>query len=466
MPVGPGVAIAECWGKHRRRNRSYHQPRQVPGRPLQPSSAALRFLSTREGSNSWARDPQFLAAAKSGDFIAVRPRTLEIAPVLSCDLRCHRCSYWRPRQAVRAPRVPLGQFAVPNGTTVATCDTVELVLRRAAAAGIEGVVWTGGGEPTLWDPLPSAIAKAFELGMENGLYTNGTQLGCHAVLVEALLELPLLFIRVSLNAVTPVIARRFAGATPAHVDAQILGLRRLLIGRAQRQGRTAPLPAIQISVIVDAVNIEDLPQISDAVVSLYRECAGGVCGPDDYFLVRPLTVHSGSEYSLDDHGEALIRQILAVVGQKGSHARKITDAGLRLCLGFGLDQLDRGEVGNYPEIRRREYAGRDKCLSNGYFLTVGPDATVYLCCDRNCDRNWAIGNLKHESVEQIWNGAKRVALLEHVNCQRCGPLVCEATCRVPRLNRIFEAIRRGELTPADIEAIAQVAQHERRLLLS
>ncbi len=439
-----------------------------PQSPAEPgiSPGTLRFLSTRIGGNSWALSSGVFEAATTGDWSGVRPVTLELAPVLDCNFHCHGCSYQCPRQASRASRVPLGEFAVANGSTVATYDTVDMVLQRACDAGVLGVIWTGGGEPTVWRPLPKAIALADALGLDNGLYTNGAQLGCHPYLVDALLNLPLIFIRVSLNAVTTGVAEQFAGATRAHVAAQMRGLRALLKGRAQRQGRPTPLPSIQVSVIVDALNIGDLTEVCETVIRIYLESCEGVHGPDDYFLVRPLTVHSGSEYSLDDHGDLLIRRILDVVGQDGNYTTRIAEAGLKLCLGFGLDQLDRGEVPDYAEIRRREYAGRRKCLANGCFLTVGPDATAYLCCDRNCDRHWAIGNLREQSVAEIWSGEKRTALLQHVNSQRCGPLVCEATCRVPRLNRIFEAIRQGELSAAEFASIQRAAANDRRLLLS
>jgi hypothetical protein len=71
-----------------------------------------------------------------------------------------------------------------------------------------------------------------------------------------------------------------------------------------------------------------------------------------------------------------------------------------------------------------------------------------------------------QSVQEIYAGQRRLQLLEHVHEVRCGPEVCEANCRTPRLNRIARMVRSGELTDADIAEIRALTQNDPPLLLS
>ncbi len=83
------------------------------------------------------------------------PVLLEIAPTGYCNAHCPECFFWDKHDR----------------------DRVEgAVMLRAieefAAAGIQAINWTGGGEPTLHPQFGSFVAAAHKAGIAQGLFTN------------------------------------------------------------------------------------------------------------------------------------------------------------------------------------------------------------------------------------------------------------------------------------------------------
>src|SRR5207253_558589 len=122
-----------------------------------------------------------------------------------------------------------GHFPSPNDVTNTGLDTARLIIDRVADAGVHGVLWTGGGEPTIWSPLLPAMRHSAEHGLLNAIYTNGFQLGLDDTLAERLLDPRhnLVFARVSINAVSPRAVKLHWGVEVGEQQWQWLGLERL-----------------------------------------------------------------------------------------------------------------------------------------------------------------------------------------------------------------------------------------------
>ena len=87
-------------------------------------------------------------------------RWMELSPHFRCNSRCGFCF-----------RTPWLQ------KNVMSQEQALAVLREGAASG-RTHLWVGGGEPTLYKPLPQVLALARELGFERRLIqTNGWALG-------------------------------------------------------------------------------------------------------------------------------------------------------------------------------------------------------------------------------------------------------------------------------------------------
>jgi MoaA/NifB/PqqE/SkfB family radical SAM enzyme len=419
------------------------------------------FASPRGGSNLWATHDDIIDAFRSGDQIAVPPITMEFAPTNSCDLDCPLCPYRRSRSLLEQGRVGDG-YAPTDDTHSASWDTAKRVLEKAKAAGVCGVLWTGGGEPLVWPHLVPGLTYSASLGLLNCLYTNGFRIGSEPGLARELLHprTRLVFLRVSLNALSPVAMRRHWGMEIAP-ELQLAGLASLLAERARLSSRYRelgrPVPSIQISTIADKNTVDDLPAICESVAGVFARSP--VRGHEDVMIVRPLTVHGRKQgFRPDDHADQVIRKIIAFCGASSPGSQALAASGVHLFLGFGLPEVESGAAGRYGDVIAREYASRDVSLANGVFLTVGPSGDVYPSTEHNCDPAWSLGSLRTSAVAEIYAGRRRRAILDKFNSVRWGPTVAQPTARTNRLDRIARLIRDGHLGPAQITAIRDYAK--------
>lgn len=113
------------------------------------------------------------------DFISKNfPVTVEIFPTNTCNINCKFCSY---KNLLDTSKLETQIFN----------DLVnELIVN-----GVKSVVFSGGGEPTLHEFLPTAIGKLTKGGVKVGLITNGINI--NNPLLEVLNKCS--WIRISLN---------------------------------------------------------------------------------------------------------------------------------------------------------------------------------------------------------------------------------------------------------------------------
>jgi MoaA/NifB/PqqE/SkfB family radical SAM enzyme len=440
--------------------------------PVAPTKRLTSFLSSRGGSNYWAQSDENIRAWRRLALEAVHPITLEFAPVLDCNSNCPLCPYKSSRIAAHTPRWLRGEFAKSNGLTVATHDGVRNVLRASAAGGVKGVLWTGGGEPTLFEPLIESFEYSAELGMPNALYTNGFLVGVRQDLAERIFspKNALVFVRVSVNALSADPVRAIWGIDdPNDIRFQLNGLRELLRARERAlpiywaQGQT--IPSVQVSTIVNSSNINDLLRICESIAEIFESCRRTV-GAEDVMVVRPTINNGPNGYLFDQHPQRVIEQIVATCRKGGPGWSRLAAVDVPLFFGFALDQIEKGITANYSEVLRNEYAQRDVSWAHGLFLTVGPDASVYPCMELNCNRDWILGNLKDKTVREIYRGRERRNFLEMANRMKWGPGLFHPFFRSVRLDRIAKAIIRGQISDGEINEIRAESFKSHSLLLN
>jgi len=436
---------------------------------LRPAVGLDQFVSPRGGSNSWAQREDLISAFRSGDMFAVPPLTVEYAPILACNAACPLCPYTPTRRkTLGGGIVPLGEVAVEDDVRASTTRTAFRVIDAAHEAGANGVLITGGGEPTIWPSLFEALHHCAQLGLQTAIYTNGLELARQADLAARLLHphAGLVFARISINAASEPATRVHWGMDLPVFQLQLEGLTRLLRAREDLSPLYASrtVPSIQVSTVVDKHNVCDLEQIVEAVSRVFAQFPK-VRGEDDTLIVRPLTMHGRTKYSVSEHSDDTITRIISVAGPSGSGLSRTREGGLRLFLGFGLNRVAAGEFRTYGELLSAEYANRSTSLASGAFLTVGPDATVYPCTERNCDPAWAMGNLKEQSVRQIYTGSRRRKILAKYEALSWGPEISQPTPRTARLDHIAQAIFSNTLTEEMIAHIRALSLYSHRLLL-
>lgn len=112
-----------------------------------------------------------LQAWRSGDKPA--PVNVEIDLTNICSLGCQFCHFRHTH--VAGPWANKSAKPTAYGETGRLADTDRFcdVFRELAAAGVEAVVFTGGGEPTLHPDFDRLVAEAHSAGLKLGMYTLG-----------------------------------------------------------------------------------------------------------------------------------------------------------------------------------------------------------------------------------------------------------------------------------------------------
>lgn len=117
--------------------------------------------------------PERLAGWMRGDTPA--PVTLEWDLSNRCTLGCDACHFAHTHTRGPLARREKPVWSGPVGD-LADWDVVVRALKDAAQMGVQGVVWTGGGEPTTHPHWRDIIAAADAYGLAQGLYTHGALL--------------------------------------------------------------------------------------------------------------------------------------------------------------------------------------------------------------------------------------------------------------------------------------------------
>jgi MoaA/NifB/PqqE/SkfB family radical SAM enzyme len=105
------------------------------------------------------------------------PVTIEWDLSNRCVYGCQDCHFAHTH--TRGPLTRTNRIlpmAHDKGGDLADTPLVMRVLREAATAGVQGIVWTGGGEPTTHPEAFNIWANASYAGLKQGMYTLGALL--------------------------------------------------------------------------------------------------------------------------------------------------------------------------------------------------------------------------------------------------------------------------------------------------
>ncbi|ETX05654.1 MAG: hypothetical protein ETSY2_21730, partial [Candidatus Entotheonella gemina] len=143
--------------------------------------------------------PENLRAVLHGRPFDARPITMELDPTLDCNYACAFCTYgaWEKRTQTLAGLRYMGR------------EEMEIILHRVAEGGVKGLIFTGGGEPFQNPHTPFGLEMAMHLGIQTGIFTNGSLLAPD--MTDRVLAAAPQFLRISANAVTPPIYTRLHG---------------------------------------------------------------------------------------------------------------------------------------------------------------------------------------------------------------------------------------------------------------
>ncbi len=105
--------------------------------------------------------PQHVAAFIAHDWQQA-PVSVEILPTNECNAVCPWCFFADGAQ---------NRLTHVHGDRL-DYQALQRCLQDLAYSGVESVVWSGGGEPSIYEHIDTAIDLAADLGLKQGIFTN------------------------------------------------------------------------------------------------------------------------------------------------------------------------------------------------------------------------------------------------------------------------------------------------------
>jgi MoaA/NifB/PqqE/SkfB family radical SAM enzyme len=238
---------------------------------------------------------------------------------------------------------------------------VKRALRQASQAGVQGIVWAGGGEPTTHPQWLDIVEHAASCGLQQGMYTLGGLLQrdtAHTLAHHAT------WVVVSMDCADAVTYHMEKGVPLDRFQAACDGVRWLA-----ETGETT----VGVSFLMHAGNWHR----ADDMLALARSLGAS------YTTFRP-TIAEGSDQSV------------------ATSDRTWIDAALPTLERLAEEPDVECDPSRYVEYR--DWSGRDYSTCYGIRLnaTITPDGRVWVCPQRRGIAGSELGDLRQESFADIW----------------------------------------------------------------
>lgn len=377
------------------------------------------FARRRLEAGQWVFWEDRVELILNGQYDEVKPLHVELAPTYLCNFSCPWCSC----RTARETWVDDNVFNHPKASddTVMTTSRMETILGHLADHRV-GIQWVGG-EPTIYPSLYAAARRAHELGLKQCVFTNGAALSQKRI--EALYEAEMVFVRVSLNAVTKAVHQRHHDYRPnRNYDERVLRNTRDLVRLKQELG--APT-IVGISVVVDERNLDDVVPTANFIRSLCEEFGPGAIG---FAIFRPTYQFYDAQLELRGTTSDRLRELV----EAGSTVSSLlNEVGVRTVV---PEDSFRTEADQPPMDHG------DACLAAGMFGEITPRGEYVVCSDRYGNPDYFVGNVAESSLDRLWKGAGRRDVLAFANATRCYKTSCPRNGRGYFFNRIFHEVER------------------------
>lgn len=300
------------------------------------------------------------------------PVTIEWDLSNRCVLGCQDChfahTHVRGPWASRARRLPMafegtGDLADPQ-LVIAACE-------QMASLGVEGIVWSGGGEPTTHPDLLTIVKQAHGLGIRQGMYSLGALI---TPTIAATLGRSLDWIVISLDAADAETYALEKGVSPARFWDAVAGIRRLCNERDVARFHDEPAAVVGVSFLLHG----------DNWMQARRMCAIAQQMGADYTTFRPAI-----RFSADAPSQPL------------GDRRWITDA-LPLLRALEQDTSIEIDAARFEQYRDWRDHGYQDCFGVRLTTTITPDGRVWICPQRRGVAGSELGDLRHEGFAAIW----------------------------------------------------------------
>ncbi|MFT5732947.1 MAG: cyclic pyranopterin phosphate synthase [Planctomycetota bacterium] len=309
-------------------------------------------------------------------------------------------------------------------------ELLAKIVDDIASVGVKGVIWTGGGEPLVNKHTPAAIARAKGLGLHNGLFTN-------AALVTPEIASQLVetcdWIRVSIAAGTRDEYHRIQGVDDFDRVWENLGL---LVAAARQSSNK---PRIGAMMLLHKSSLATFLPFVERCRDIGLEFAEG----------KPHNNYDHEERSMYiQERNVHLRQR---AGDEDAQVdEEVADHDPAWWANEARPMVTRAEALTTPDFQvvTPQYAeekygagtatqdSTHSCEVNNFVTAITASGKVVWCKNYRDREEFVIGNLKDQTMEEIWASERRREVQEMIDTRACARF-----CQNKRLKRILERMR-------------------------
>lgn len=348
------------------------------------------------------------------------PITFEAWPSLSCNARCSLCTYKQNDARKEADKT--------DTLILADVDKMRIILSKMAFAGVNSIIWTGGGEPTLHPKLTELIRECCANDMRWGLFTHGLNLT--EQLAEDLIALEPRFLRISINSWSDM----------SHHDEYRLGKQSYLLAKrnailassiVSRFGRPVGLG---YALAPNFKSTDNLAGIVSFVTDVFEKSSGGL----GFVAFRPkiMFYNKGQEAKTQPWAKHLNMLVELLDEHVVEPLRSRFGPQLRIDFkaGMFLNLADLCQPG--------------PCLATPWASAIDHRGVGYILSELNGSPwpNSSYGDYSSGGFSQVWNSESRLNLSQKY---RSGEQVAPAHHKLSHVDGFLQRIRSavGTMTP-------------------
>lgn len=273
-------------------------------------------------------------------------------------------------------------------------------LKEMHSLGLKSCTLVGSGEPTLHYDFSEIVESMKNIGIEIGLFTNGSMLKDDKI--NAIIN-NLIFIRISLNGATKKTHNKIHGTKD--FDSIVGNIKNLVENKGDRL-----FPTIGIQMGVHHMNYEEIPKmvkLSKALNVDYLEFKPIYFIRNEKGPMINLLDFENVEQLLDDAQEQSNEQFEVYI--KKDQFR---------------DVLGKNTIRNYK-----------KCLGSFFSTSMDHLGNLFMC-DNQINEDFLFGNVFEQPFKMVWNSQKRIEIYNNIVVEKC-----PNRCRMHPLNEILEDIK-------------------------
>lgn len=315
----------------------------------------------------------------------VYPILFEIDPTNKCNHDCPWCSFaaWRK-----------------ENKDMLCLEEMKRLLDQMKKVGVKAINWTGGGEPLMNPHTIDAIKYAKEIGLDQGIFTNGALMNKEKAEV---LATHMTWVRVSVDAYDADSYAKSHGTAGGSFDKTISNITYL----SSIKGKCT----VGVGFVINENNFHGIPSIARTA---YMTGA-------DYVQFKPEIRRPGLSQVDPAFFKDRVYPLLDLAKQYSSNKFNV------MITHYRFNDVLSPET-NYG----RNYK---KCYSHHFQGAIAADGKAYICDHHKGEKEYEIGDIRQNSIQEIWDSEKRAKVIEWLDSTDLSQ--CQICCRNHELNKFL-----------------------------